>query len=503
MKKTALAIAFAGVAALTFLACSDSLEPTAPSRTVGRGLPSYVIGIASSGQQQVCLDGISPANVTYWVDLSNVTGLTGTEDVQPSQAITPGNCIMAIQEGLESDNPPGSGIYLPAVLTPVITANVPGTWSYTCSIDPSVPPTFCPDPSSGNANTGTVKSNVYHGSLIMFHFTPAETPCPAGNFSSMFNGAGDLLIEYDQFPAPNDNSYGINAVGWPSGRNFGALVGSDHAGFQIKDANGIVKLSFNVDYISQVNSAPSGYASLGVTGGDGDMLVGTSWGITATTSLANNLNNINIPGLFSSSHAQQLGSVNVLVNSPPTDPAHSTYNISDPALMGWDFHNTYFVTISAAKLASIGFNAASWKVEPNASQLHNSPAKPCPVAGGACQLTVTKWEVKDRQVKVTVMNGANTAAYLTQLSLTWPSATNGKLMKVKMDGDVVYDSPDISGGSTTLTLVELVADQNKRKINKTSSDVITFEFENNVDIDLANYTANLVFGDCPVVLLPH
>ena len=27
---------------------------------------------------------------------------------------------------------------------------------------------------------------------------------------------GDISIAYDQFPAPNDNSYGVNSIGWPS-----------------------------------------------------------------------------------------------------------------------------------------------------------------------------------------------------------------------------------------------------------------------------------------------
>jgi hypothetical protein len=168
-----------------------------------------------------------------------------------------------------------------------------------------------------------------------------------------------LNIVFDQFPAPNDNSYGVNAVGWGShGHTFSNLVGSDHAGFQLKDPGGVVRLSFNIDYISANASAPSGYASLGPFGGDGSILVGslTPADIAFTTSLANNLNNVNIPGLFNASHVQQFGSVNVLVNSPPTDPAHQTYTNSDPALTGWDFHDTYFVTIAAAKLASLGFN---------------------------------------------------------------------------------------------------------------------------------------------------
>ena len=126
--------------------------------------------------------------------------------------------------------------------------------------------------------------------------------------------------------------------------------------------------------------APSGYASLGPFGGDGKVLVGTltpadiSW----TTSLARNLNNVNIPGLFNAAHVQQFGSVNVLVNSPPTDPPHQTYANTDPALAGWDFHDTYFVTIPAAKLASLGFNS-SWLVQPeHLGACTTRPAKPCP-----------------------------------------------------------------------------------------------------------------------------
>jgi hypothetical protein len=238
---------------------------------------------------------------------------------------------------------------------------------------------------SNGSPTGTTLtvSSPFDYSLD-FGFMPDSLPCPAGSFSFSYNGAGDLLIKYDQFPAPNDNSYGVNAVLWNTGAHghtFNDLVGSDHAGFQLVDPSGVVRLSFNADYISAVSTAPSGYASLGVTGGDGKMLVGTATGITTTSSLANNLNNINIPGLFSASHVQQFGSVNVLVNSPPTDPLHQTYINSDPTLAGWDFHDTYYVTVSAAKLASIGFDQNTWQVQPNLSQLHNSPAKACDSTG--------------------------------------------------------------------------------------------------------------------------
>ena len=103
-------------------------------------------------------------------------------------------------------------------------------------------------------------------------------------------------------------------------------------------------------------------------GGDGKVNVGTSLKSTSptTTSLAKNLNNVNIPGLFNASHVQQFGSVNVLVDSPPTDTC--TRPTSAPAaLAGWDFHDTYFVTLKKAKLRAIGFNPASWKVQPTAT----------------------------------------------------------------------------------------------------------------------------------------
>lgn len=350
---------------------------------------------------------------------------------------------------------------------------------------------ICTDPKATN-----------YGQPGSCEYPPETTPCPAGSFTFTYNSAGDLLIKYDQFPAPNDNSYGINAVGWIShDHKFSDLVGSDHAGIMLLDPSGTTRLSFNVDYLSANSSAPSGYASLGVLGGDGKMLVGTATGITATTSLANNLNNINIPGLFSAAHVQQFGSVNVLINSPPTDPEHLTYNISDPLLANWDFHDTYYVTISAAKLASIGFDRNTWQVLPNESQLHNSPAKECPPSGE--QLSVTKYEVKDKQVKITILNSGGADAFLTALTLTWPQATNGNLLQIKLDGDVIYNGGAIGGGSANLSTAQLVADQNKRKINHGSSDVYTLIFANNADPNLGHYTGTVTFGSGTLTVLPH
>ena len=361
-----------------------------------------------------------------------------------------------------------------------------------------------PGPSGGRDGVGCGNVPESDGTGLDFQanvfWTPAppDTPCPAGSFS-FTNDASGLHIKYDQFPAPNDNSYGTNAVGWKNGHKFQDLVGSDHAGFQLKDPNGVVKLSFNVDYISANASAPSGYSSLGVTGGEGKMLVGTADGITATTSEANNLNNINIPGLFNAAHVQQFGSVQVLVNSPPTDAAHTTYAISDPTLAGWDFHNTYYVDISPAKLAALGYNAATWTVEPNPDQLHNSPAKDCPPGPGG--IAASKYEVKDKQVKITIDNTGSADIFLEALTLNWPAA-NGALTQIKLDGDVVYNV-STAAGPISLTTAQLVTDPNKRKLNHNASDVYTLIFANNADTNLANYTGTVTFSGTTLTVLPH
>jgi hypothetical protein len=391
---------------------------------------------------------------------------------------------------------------------------------------PPAPP-VCTNGADGTINMYS-SANVYHGSTLTYTFTgPPVTPCPAGSFSwSIANAAvvpgypdgavGDILVRYDQFPAPNDNSYGVNAVGWPNGHTFGNLTGSDKAGIQIL-LNGVVKLSFNMDYLTAFAGAPSGYKSLGVTGGDGSMLLGSSTGINVTTSLANNLNNINIPGLFNpGTHAQLImgaSNTNVLVNSPPTDPAHTTYTISDAAFANWDFHDTYYARISQASNPSLvaagGFPLdstaaanAGWTVVPNLTVLHNSPAKPCPGGAGQCNVAVTKTETKDKQVKITIKNNATTDTFLTGLDLTWLQATNGNLTQIKLDNDVIWNGPAI-GSPAGLTLANLVADQNKRKIGKNSSDVLTLIFAKNVSSTLSNYTGTAHFGDdCELTILP-
>jgi hypothetical protein len=333
-----------------------------------------------------------------------------------------------------------------------------------------------------------------------------ELPCPAGTFNWAMDASGNLVIVYDQFPAPNDNSYGANAVGWGTkGHTFGNLVGSDHAGFQLIDPSGVVRLSFNIDYITATTGTPSGYASRGPFGGDGSILVGTLTppDISFDTSLARNLNNM---GYFAGGK-QVVGTsvANLTVDSPPTkDPTGLTSdayvltpaaaavftapNPDSPDSPGWNFHDTYFVTINAAKLAALGFNKDTWTVQPNLSALHNSPAKPCPAVPGQ-NIKVGTITVKDRDVKIKLTNTNLTAkATIQSINITWP-ASNGQLQQIKLGGAVIYDVP-ISISPATITQFKGTVDN--RSIDKGTTAELKFHFQNNAA--LTGYKITVDFG---------
>lgn len=85
---------------------------------------------------------------------------------------------------------------------------------------------------------------------------------------------GDIKVTYIQNNTLNDNSYGANSINWPRAHSFNDLLGSDKAEFSFKNGAGAVVMHFFLDYISASNTVPSGYKSLGVSGGDGKISVG-------------------------------------------------------------------------------------------------------------------------------------------------------------------------------------------------------------------------------------
>ncbi len=161
-----------------------------------------------------------------------------------------------------------------------------------------------------------------------------------------------------------DNSFGETAVGWDGdaqadgmkkkhqGHTFKDLVGSDHAEMKITDASGNVVLHFKLDYLSEDENSPSGYSSLGVTGGEGKMLEGDpEWIVAVATSLDRNLNACGLSGHVESS------------------PMPALEASSDPEEPDWDYRVVYEVWIDVDAFGSEGFGDAFIEF------VHASPSK--------------------------------------------------------------------------------------------------------------------------------
>jgi hypothetical protein len=208
--------------------------------------------------------------------------------------------------------------------------------------------------------TEPVKSDVLVQTLDCFWEIKKQT-IPAAAIEQLVevleNGTR-IHIRLTLDPRFVDNTYGINSIGWGSSKKgmheFKELVGSDHAEMKLFDTQGKLVLQFKVDYISESDKLehPSGYGTLGVTGGDGKMIVGNASAILgAATSLDRNLNGCEL-GMY-------------LEDSPATDAQYTP----NPDAPHWDYRVVYEVWVDAAPFGQSGFGDAI------VEHVHASPSK--------------------------------------------------------------------------------------------------------------------------------
>jgi hypothetical protein len=213
--------------------------------------------------------------------------------------------------------------------------------------------------------------------------TKFGTLCLAGEMSSFNLPAAtvEYILEntngqkYYRFrvtfnPYFDDNTYGVNSIGWPvvRGHRYSDLVKSDHTELQLLNAAGELSLHFKMDYISANTARMCGYGTLGVNGGDGHMLVGNpAYVLAVGTSLDRNLNAC---GYCKSPACNG----DCTVDSPATDDKYTT----NPQTPNWDFRLVYDVWIAPEAFGPSGFGKA------NISYVHASPAK-----GGSDTIIVT------------------------------------------------------------------------------------------------------------------
>jgi hypothetical protein len=195
---------------------------------------------------------------------------------------------------------------------------------------------------------GTIKNVLTPaGTLIFQHLSASDAHFP-----------GDFKITYLQSFALNDNTYGTNSSsGWGhNGHKFQDLVGSDQAEFRVTNDSGKIVFDGEIDYIDKATSKtfpggmtvsyPSGWGSLGDTGGDGKVIdtADNSKLLFATTTLTTDLNQ---------------------------SPAYYGFTTNSPAASdaNWDPIDGYTVVLSGSLF---GMGTLGSVTIP---EVHNSPSK--------------------------------------------------------------------------------------------------------------------------------
>lgn len=193
----------------------------------------------------------------------------------------------------------------------------------------------------------TQTTQCFYGTTVTTTSTPSAT---IEQITEMLDGRKVVHLRITFDPGFVDNTYGANAVGWNAasisdagkmpkpgkGHTFNDLVGSDHVEVQMLDGAGALALHFKLDYVSADASRPCGYGTLGVSGGEGKMLVGSAASVLAVaTSIDRDLNGCGYC---------------YTVDSPATD-ANYTPN---PATPRWDYRVVYEVWIDAAAFGAAG-----------------------------------------------------------------------------------------------------------------------------------------------------
>ncbi|HEY5962361.1 MAG TPA: hypothetical protein VIV60_37650, partial [Polyangiaceae bacterium] len=263
------------------------------------------------------------------------------------------------------------------------------------------------------------------------------------------NGVSYVHIRVTFDPAFVDNTYGANAhSGWfasangkaGKGHTFnGDLTGSDHIELLLTDASGATVMSFGEDYISSLSGdggpkpppgdkpgpgagpgqvsatggatsatsatsaagtssdAACGYTNLGVTGGDGKMMLGDASNVLAVASSIDR--NLNGCGYCQSSACVASGGAggassggDCTVNSPLTDDKYTP----NPATPNWNYAVVYEIWVKLGAFDSGGgfgqayitFVHASPSKIPGDNTLYVVPT-PCPPEWTSCPVGQT------------------------------------------------------------------------------------------------------------------
>jgi hypothetical protein len=349
---------------------NGSVDYTATTTTGANG--TYTFTGLPAGEYKVSVDTATlPVNYAQTYDLDGLaTPNSALGELASAQNRTD------FDFGYVASAPGFALVKTASVATPAV--GQPVTYTYTVSNTGAQPltdvvvkddngtPTFAGDDFVvTNRTGGDTNSNSILDPGETWTYTATVTP-PVG-LTTTINGQtidsgqvqwqklanNDWRVTFLQSQAINDNNYAASgdAPGWNRSHTFSNLTGSDKAGFELKNASGTTVMKFYMDYITSSStqeiageySSYSGFRSLGVTGGDGSISVGSAANLyDFDSSLEVNLN--------------RAGYTTQTENSPINDP-------------NWDYVMAYSFTVRAAALGGSTLGSV------DIFDQHNSPPK--------------------------------------------------------------------------------------------------------------------------------
>ena len=233
-----------------------------------------------------------------------------------------------------------------------------------------------------------------------------------GTLTTEILANGNVKVTYLQSRNIVDNTYGANiSAGW-SRHAFKDLLGSDKAEFRFVNGNGSVVLDFFADYISASVSYPSGFGTLGVSGGEGSMVTGSANDVlSVTTTISDSLN-------------QSPAFYGFTTDSPAPEANFPT----------WNYVDGYTVIVRGSVFGASGFGGVSIPL------VHNSPAKvgsgaQIPVPCAACLTNIARATANVGNLTVMATDDARVCVELPPrlaalvmgetLTLAWDEASTG------------------------------------------------------------------------------
>lgn len=228
-------------------------------------------------------------------------------------------------------------------------------------------------PVGGDCNPGTLAPDhrVVDADTVCFYAEAAEEPSAMVEYvTEVQNGQQYVHIRVTFDPRFVDTVYGECAAqtGWggdeesvaamgdkmmkkKGGHTFKDLVGSDHVELMLEDCAGELAMHMKLDFISEEATSACGYASGGVTSGEGKMIVGDpAYVLAASSSLDRNMNGC---GYCEDE------------NSPCPGEDYA----GDPDAPQWDYRVVYELWVDADAFGSAGFCGV------DIDAVHASPSK--------------------------------------------------------------------------------------------------------------------------------